>query len=180
MTLFEIILIGIALSMDAFAVCIASGMVYTNMTTAKRLSMPVAFGLFQGIMPVLGFYLGSLFAKFIEQWSGPISLVILGVIGINMIREGFSKEEEREEKTLTIKVLLVQAVATSIDAFAVGVSFAANGSPIWTAAPIIAVTTFILSLIAIFIGKKVGEKLGHKAEILGGIILIAIGIKALF
>jgi putative Mn2+ efflux pump MntP len=180
MTLFEIILIGIALSMDAFAVCIASAMVYTNMTTARKLSMPVAFGLFQGIMPILGYYLGSLFSSFIEKWSGPISLVILGVIGINMIREGFSKEEEESTKQLTLKVLFVQAVATSIDAFAVGVSFAASGVAIWTSAPIIAVTTFILSLIAVFVGVKVGEKLGQKAEILGGLILIIIGIKALF
>lgn len=180
MSLYEIILIGIALSMDAFAVCIASAMVYTNMTTARKLSMPAAFGLFQGIMPVLGFYLGSMFSGIIEQWSGPISLVILGVIGINMIREGFSKEEEKEAKMLTMRVLFVQAVATSIDAFAVGVSFAANGAPIWTSAPIIAVTTFILSLAAVFIGVKVGEKLGQKAEVLGGIILIIIGIKAMF
>ncbi|MCC8161011.1 MAG: manganese efflux pump MntP family protein [Oscillospiraceae bacterium] len=180
MSLYEIILIGIALSMDAFAVCIASSMVYTNMTFSQKLSMPIAFGLFQGIMPVLGYYLGSLFASIIEKWSGPISLVILGVIGINMIREGFSKEESKETKTLTFKILIIQTIATSIDAFAVGVSFAASGANIWLSAPIIAVTTFILSLIAVFIGVKAGEKLGQKAEILGGIILIIIGIKALF
>lgn len=180
MSVFEIILIGIALSMDAFAVCIASSMVYTNMTRAKKLSMPVAFGLFQGLMPIAGFYLGSLFASVIEKWSGPISLVILGLIGVNMIREGCSDEEEREEKTLTFKVLIVQAIATSIDAFAVGVSFAASGANIWLSAPIIAVTTFVLSLLAVFLGVKAGERLGHRAEILGGLILIAIGIKAMF
>lgn len=180
MSIYEIILIGAALSMDAFAVCIASSMVYTNMTLSKKLSMPIAFGLFQGIMPVLGFYLGSLFASLIEKWSGPISLIILGIIGINMIREGFSKEEDKEARTLTFKILIVQAIATSIDAFAVGVSFAAGGVNILLSAPIIAVTTFLLSLIAVFAGVKAGERLGQKAEILGGIILIAIGIKALF
>ena len=179
MSISEIVLIGIALSMDAFAVCIASSMVYTNMTGLRKLSMPI-FGLFQGIMPILGFFLGSLFASFIEKWSGPISLLILGIIGINMIREGLAKDEETEPKKLTLWILLVQAVATSIDAFAVGVSFAANSANIWQSAPIIAVTTFVLSLIALFVGTKAGEKLGDKAEILGGIILIIIGIKSLF
>ncbi len=122
----------------------------------------------------------KLFASFIEKWSGPISLLILGIIGINMIREGLAKDEETEPKKLTLWILLVQAVATSIDAFAVGVSFAANSANIWQSAPIIAVTTFVLSLIALFVGTKAGEKLGDKAEILGGIILIIIGIKSLF
>ena len=177
MSISEIVLIGIALSMDAFAVCIASSMVYTNMTGPRKLSMPIMFGLFQGIMPILGFFLGSLFASFIERWSGPISMLILG---INMIREGLAKDEESEPKKLTLWILLVQAVATSIDAFAIGVSFAANSANIWQSAPIIAVTTFVLSLIAVFVGTKAGEKLGDKAEILGGIILIIIGIKSLF
>lgn len=180
MSIYEIVLIGIALSMDAFAVSLASSMVYTDMTLSKKLAMPTAFGLFQGIMPILGYYLGSMFARFIETWSGPISLLILGVIGINMIREGLSGEEEREEKTLTFKILIVQAIATSIDAFAVGVSFAAEGADIYISAPIIAVTTFLLSLPAVFIGVKTGGRLGSKAEILGGIILIIIGIKAMF
>lgn len=180
MSIYEIIFIGIALSMDAFAVSVAASMAYTNMTASWKLRMPIAFGLFQGIMPILGFYLGSLFADFIETWSGPVSLLILGVIGINMIREGLSKEEECEKKVLTFKILLVQAIATSIDAFAVGVSFAANSANIWLSAPIIAATTFLLSLPAVIIGVKAGEKLGHKAEILGGIILIIIGIKAMF
>ena len=168
MSISEIVLIGIALSMDAFAVCVASSMVYMNMTWLRKLSMPIMFGLFQGIMPILGFFLGSLFASFIEKWSGPISLLILGIIGINMIREGLAKDEETEPKKLTLWILLVQAVATSIDA------------NIWQSAPIIAVTTFVLSLIALFVGTKAGEKLGDKAEILGGIILIIIGIKSLF
>ena len=180
MTIFEIILIGIALSMDAFAVCLSSGMVYPGLSRAKKMSMPVAFGIFQGLMPIAGFYLGSFFADFINKFSGPVALVILGVIGVNMIREGISPDEEAEEKTLTFKVLIMQAVATSIDAFAVGVSFAAGGAPIFAAAPIIAVTTFILSTAAVFIGGRVGERLGDIAEILGGVILIIIGIKAMF
>lgn len=180
MTITEILLIGVALSMDAFAVCLSSGMVYTNLNGAKKLSLPIAFGIFQGIMPVGGYYLGSLFAELIDRFSGPVALIILGVIGINMIREGMSPETEQTEKKLTFKVLLLQAVATSIDAFAVGVSFAAGRAPIFTAAPIIAATTFILSTAAMLIGGKVGEKLGGRAEILGGVILLIIGIKAMF
>lgn len=180
MSFIEIILIGIALSMDAFAVSVAASMSYNDLTKAKKLSMPVAFGLFQGIMPILGYYLGSLFSSFIEKYAGVISLVILGVIGINMIRESFAPEAEREHKTLTIRVLLIQAVATSIDAFAVGVSFAAHGAKIYISSLIIAVTTFLLSLAAVALGEKAGKKLGGRAEIIGGIILIIIGVKALF
>ena len=180
MTIFEILLIGIALSMDAFAVSLSGAMVYTNLTPARKLSMPTAFGLFQGLMPVAGFYLGSLFADIINRWSGPIAFVILGFIGVNMIREGFSKEEAEQARELTFKILILQAIATSIDAFAVGVSFAASGAPIFKAAPIITVTTFVLSLIAVFIGGRLGEKLGDRAEIAGGIILICIGIKSMF
>lgn len=180
MSISEIILIGIALSMDAFAVSLSSGMVYTKLNWGQKLSMPVAFGLFQGFMPVLGYFLGSLFSDFITKWDGPVALVILGFIGINMIKDGLVSEEAKEPKKLTIGALLFQAVATSIDAFAVGVTFAAGEANIFTAAPIVALTTFVLSLIAVLIGEKVGEKLGDRAEILGGIILIIIGIKSMF
>ena len=181
MSISEIVLIGIALSMDAFAVCVASSMVYTNMTWLRKLSMPIMFRAFQGIMPILGVLSRKSFShRLLKNGQDSISLLILGIIGINMIREGLAKDEETEPKKLTLWILLVQAVATSIDAFAVGVSFAANSANIWQSAPIIAVTTFVLSLIALFVGTKAGEKLGDKAEILGGIILIIIGIKSLF
>ena len=180
MSIFELFLTACGLSMDAFAVSVTNGLCVKRGRIRGALMCGIIFGLFQGIMPILGFFLGSLFASFIEKWSGPISLLILGIIGINMFREGLAKDEETEPKKLTLWILLVQAVATSIDAFAVGVSFAANSANIWQSAPIIAVTTFVLSLIALFVGTKAGEKLGDKAEILGGIILIIIGIKSLF
>ena len=180
MSIFEIFLIGAALSMDAFAVCLSSAMVYNNMTRSWKIVMPAAFGIMQGLMPVLGYFFGSLFADFINKWSGPVVLLILGIIGINMIREGLAGEENRPPHRLTLRVLMFQAVATSIDAFAVGVSFAATGAPIMKAAPLIAATTFILSLIAVFIGTRLGEKLGDRAEIVGGLVLIGIGIKAMF
>lgn len=174
----EILLIGIALSMDAFAVTVSSSMVYPGMTTRQKLSLPVTFGLFQGIMPILGYYLGSLFSSFIDAYSGIVSCVILGIIGINMIKEGFSPDEE-SEKVFSLKILLLQAVATSIDAFAVGVSFAAMGAHILSSAAIIAASTFILTLFALKLGNFAGKKLGDKSVIIGGIILIIIGIKAL-
>lgn len=189
MTIFEILCIGIALSMDAFSVSLSSGMVYPGMTRRQKLSMPVAFGIFQGIMPVLGYFLGCVFSDFISKWQGPVSLVVLGIIGFNMIKEGLSDEREETDKKITILSLIVLAGATSIDAFAVGVSFAASGltvdfsnvlNNIFTASIIIAVSTFLLCIIALILGRKVGEKLGDRAEIFGGVILILIGIKNMF
>ncbi len=190
MELTEIFLIGVALSMDAFSVCLGAGMMYTGLTRRQMLSMPTAFGIAQGIMPAAGYFLGYLFANIISKFQGPLSLIILSIIGINMIREGFSPEaRESGGKQLTFASLIMLAFATSIDAFAVGVSFAASGisvslenpkNNIFFAALLIAATTFVLCLIALPLGKKVGEKLGEKAEILGGVILIIIGIKNMF
>ena len=175
----EIILIGVALSMDAFAVTLSSSMVYKDLTLRQKLSMPIAFGLFQGLMPIFGFYLGNLFSAFIDKYSGIVSFLILAAIGANMIKEGICTEN-CEKKPFTLSVLLLQAIATSIDAFAVGVSFAAMGAEIYSSAAIIAVSTFILTLIALKLGKFAGEKLGDKSVIAGGIILILIGIKSIF
>ncbi len=177
--LLEIILIGIALSMDAFAVTLSSAMIYPNLKLSKRILMPVFFGAFQGIMPILGYYLGTLFSAFIDKYSGIVAFLILGVIGVNMIKEGILGEDT-QEKEFSIKILFLQAIATSIDAFAVGVSFAALGAEIFSSSAIIASSTFLITLAALKIGKAAGEKLGDKSVVIGGIILIAIGIKSLF
>lgn len=177
--LLEIILIGIALSMDAFAVTLSSAMIYPNLKLSKRILMPVFFGAFQGIMPILGYYLGTLFSAFIDKYSGIVAFLILGVIGVNMIKEGILGEDT-QEKGFSIKILFLQAIATSIDAFAVGVSFAALGAEIFSSSAIIASSTFLITLAALKIGKAAGEKLGDKSVVIGGIILIAIGIKSLF
>lgn len=181
MEIFEIILIGIGLSMDAVAVSMSNGMVYKNIEKDKTLAMPIFFGVFQGMMPLLGFFAGSLFSDFISKYSGMVTLIVLGIIGGKMIKDGLSPEDEGEENatSLTYKVLFLQAIATSIDAFAVGVSFCAAGTNIFLSAPIIAVTTLICSAIAVYIGKRFGNLLGDKAQILGGIILVIIGIKAI-
>lgn len=181
MSIFDIVLIGIGLSMDAAAVSIANVLSRPCTDGKKQLQMAATFGFFQGVMPVLGFFAGSLFSDFISRYAGIITLLVLGVIGGSMIKEGLGRTEETADcKPLTLSLLLVQALATSIDAFAVGVSFCAQGANIFFAAPIIAVTTFLCSLAAVVLGKKFGPLLGTRAELFGGGILLLIGIKALF
>lgn len=181
MSIAEIILIGIALSMDAVAVTISNSMVYSHQKR-KLMLLPVFFGLFQGIMPVFGFFLGSFISKFINKYSGIITLIILGFIGGKMVYDGIkeykSETDEKSRKDLTISNILFEAVATSIDAFAVGVSFSAVNAGIVSSSLIICVTTLICSFIALLLGKKFGRLLGNKAEIFGGLILLIIGIKA--
>ena len=128
MNLTDIIMIGIGLSMDAVAVSLTNGMVY-RMGQDKKFMMPVFFGVFQGLMPLLGYFTGGLFAKWLEQYSGLIIFLILGFLGAKMIKEGLSHEqaEKKEPSVMTYGVLFVQAIATSIDAFAVGIVFCAKG-----------------------------------------------------
>lgn len=181
MTVVEVILIGIALSMDAVAVSMSNAMVYSTEKIKKLASMPVFFGVFQALMPLLGFFAGGIFSDFISKYSGGVILIILGFIGIKMIKEGIEHKDDEKciEKNLTYKMIFWQAVATSIDAFAVGVGFAAGAAEIYSSVIIIGITTFILSMCAVFSGRRFGDMLGSKAEILGGIILVCIGIKAI-
>ncbi len=185
----DILLIGIGLSMDAFAVTVTNAMVYKNIKASRAVMAPVFFGAFQGIMPFLGFYTGALFSNIIEKIAGPLTFVILGIIGGGMIKDGIIPEnnkDKNQENNLTYKTLFLQAVATSIDAFAVGVSFSALKAvgamdmPVYFACIIIAVSTFLLSILALLLGKRLGGILENKAQIAGGLILILIGIKALF
>lgn len=180
--LWDVLLIGVGLSMDAVAVTVSNALAYPCLSRSRRLAMPAAFGLFQGLMPALGFFAGSFFADLISRYAGIVTLVILGGIGLNMVHEGLHPDPEQScaDKQLTLRMLLAQAVATSIDAFAVGVSFCAGGADIFFAAPLIALTTFLCSLIALFVGRRFGGMLGHRAELLGGAVLILIGVKAMF
>ncbi len=194
MGILDIILIGVGLSMDAVAVSVSNGIADHKMKWGKVLLIAGAFGLFQGIMPFLGCLLGSLFARFIEIIAPYIAFVLLGFIGGKMIFESVKdmrhpefRDNEKEEKNanLTLVVLIAQAVATSIDAFAVGVNMACYESagtlvlPVWLACVIIAGITFILCTIAVFIGKKTGDVFSDKATLAGGIILVVIAIKML-
>lgn len=193
MSLVEILVLGLALSADAFAVTISNTFVYCHETRARLALMPVLFGLFQGLMPVAGYYLGGLAANIIETYSGIVTLVILGIIGGNMIREGVgalmlakNDPEAAAEAAacttsrLTVPALLFQAVATAIDAFAVGVSLRAESVEILSASCVIALTTACCCVVALAIGRRFGELLGDRAEVIGGIVLVCIGIKAMF
>ena len=190
MTLVEILLLGLALSADAFSVTISNTFVYASERRRRLLLMPVFFGAFQALMPLLGYFLGSVAASFIEKYAGIVTLLILGVIGGNMVREGIGalraamhgQAEEvaaaRADQRLTIGTLGFQAIATAIDAFAVGVSLRAQNVNLLFSVSVIGLTTAVCCIIAIFLGKKLGRLLGDRAEVVGGLVLIGIGVKA--
>lgn len=181
MGIWEIILLGIGLSMDAATVSMTNGMVYKNAETGKVAAMPILFGLFQGLMPLIGFFAGGLFANIISGYANILIFIILGIIGGKMLLDGLKKDKEQEKPVakLTYRLVFLQAIATSIDAFAVGIGFNALGVNIYFAASIIAITTAICSLIAIYLGKKFGDLFENKSEILGGLILLFIAFKAI-
>lgn len=185
MSAFEVFLLGLALSADAFAVTVSNTFVYVGERRSRLLLMPVFFGGFQALMPLLGYFLGGVAADLIERYAGIITLVILGIIGGNMVREGIegirsdTPPEEREGAHLTIGTLVFQAVATAIDAFAVGVSLRAMAVNLAFAVVTIGLTTAACCVVALFLGRKLGYLLGDRAEVVGGCVLIAIGLKAL-
>ena len=184
MTLLEIFLIGIGLSMDAFAVAICKGLAMPNKVDKKgALLIALYFGVFQAMMPTLGWLLGSQFARYVTRLAPWIAFVLLAWIGGNMIRESLSKEEREEEETgsVSYKELLVLAVATSIDALAVGVTFSMLELAVSIAVAVILIgcTTFVISLAGVYVGNVFGAKYKSKAEFVGGAILILIGVKIL-
>lgn len=185
MSAFEVFLLGLALSADAFAVTVSNTFVYVGESRRRLLLMPLFFGAFQALMPLLGYFLGGVAAQLIERYAGIVTLVILGVIGGNMVREGIeglrsaTPPEERADARLTIPTLVFQAIATAIDAFAVGVSLRAMDVNLAFAVTSIGLTTAACCVVAIYLGRKLGYLLGDRAEIVGGCVLIAIGLKAL-
>lgn len=195
MGLLEILLLGVALATDAFSVTISNTFAFDDHRVSRLMRMPLFFGLFQFGMPLAGYFVGGITAELIEKYAGMVSLVILGFIGSNMLYSGYkalkedASEEDEEEvqqgaqqsaTTLSYGKLLFQAVATAIDAFAVGVSFRAHSVDILVASALFGIITAILCTIALFIGKKLGSLLGDRAEMVGGIVLILIGLKAFF
>ena len=185
MGILEVLLTGVGLSMDAAAVGMTNGLNEPKMRLTKILLIALFFGVFQGVMPLIGYFAGTLFAEAVASIAPYVALVLLGFIGGKMIYEALKKSKEEEEtfKNLGVGALTVQAIATSIDALAVGISsLALNGIGalkvnIFAACAIIAACTFVISLAAVFIGKKFGAVLADKAELIGGIILVAIGLK---
>ena len=188
MGLLEILMLGVALATDAFSVTISNTFAFDDHGVSRLMRMPLFFGLFQFGMPLAGYFVGGIAAELIEKYAGIVSLVILGFIGSNMLYSGYKalKEDASEEEaqqgstTLSYGKLLFQAVATAIDAFAVGVSFRAHSVDILIASALFGIITANLCTIALFIGKKLGSLLGDRAEMVGGVVLILIGLKVFF
>ena len=179
MGMMELFLIALGLSMDAFAVSICKGLSVRRVTPGQCLAVGGWFGGFQGVMPVIGFALTALFAGYIEAVSAYIAFALLAFIGGNMIREALSKEEEEVDDSFAVKTMLMLAIATSIDALAVGVTLRLQGADILVAAPLIALTTGVLSPIGLKVGNVFGTKYKSKAELAGGVVLVLLGIKIL-
>lgn len=176
MSLFEIILIGIGLSMDAFAVSICKGMLLKRVTIADILKVGLWFGGFQALMPIIGYLFGSCFINYLSFLDHWIAFAILAYIGINMI---FGKKDDNVDCDMCVRTMFTLAVATSIDALAVGVSISMLNVPIIEASCEIGLITFLFSAAGICLGKLFGKYVGSKAEVSGGIILFIIGIKIL-
>lgn len=180
MDLLSLIFTGIGLAMDASAVSIANGMSLPNEKNKNyALKLGLAFGIFQGLMPLIGYLAGSTFSGYIQSVDHWVAFILLALIGLNMIKESREEKENEEVSDLSLKVILLLAIATSIDALAVGVSFAFLKVNIVLACSIIAIVTFILSFICVMVGKRLGSLFQKYAEIFGGIILMMIGAKIL-
>ena len=174
----ELLLIALGLSMDAFAVSVGKGLSVQKIKPRHSLSVGVWFGGFQALMPLVGYFLGVSFASMVESFDHWIAFILLGIIGFNMIREALSDDEcEAMHPDFSARSMLMMAIATSIDALAVGVSFAFLHIDIWSAAAIIGVTTFILSVVGLRIGNIFGCRYKSKAELAGGAILMIMGVK---
>lgn len=176
----EIILIAIGLSMDAFAVSITLGLSVKRPSIKEYLIPGAYFGFFQALMPLIGHFAGTLFSEKTQHLDHWIAFALLGLIGGNMIRESFSKDKEdtRGNRFLFVNMLLL-AIATSIDALAVGITFAFFNINIFAAVAIIGFTTFCISTGGVKIGNMFGMRFKSKAELLGGVVLVALGVKIL-
>ena len=172
------IFLGIGLAMDAFSVSMANGLNEPHMNKGRVCTIAGVFGGFQALMPLIGYLLGKQFEWLITSIDHWIAFILLALIGANMIREAFGEEEQLDD-SFSVKTMLPLAVATSIDALAVGVSFACIDVDIVPAIAIIGTTTFILSAVGIKIGNVFGAKYKSKAEFLGGAVLILLGLKIL-
>ena len=180
MSFISVFLIAVGLAMDAFAVSVSNGMVVRKFDMVQKVKMSTFFGVFQFLMPLAGYFIGSKVKGLIEAIDHWIAFVLLLIIGVNMIMEACkSDDNETVEFELTNKKLFFQAIATSIDALVIGVTLAVLEVDIFLAAMIIGVVCFCLSLIGCFVGERIGGMFKEKAEIFGGVILICIGVKTL-
>lgn len=182
MEIVELIIMAIGLSMDAFAVSLCKGLSMKNASLKAGVICGSWFGGFQALMPLGGFFLGSLFADYITDYDHWVAFGLLLLIGGNMLKEAFEKKEECcgcQEVDISARAMLPLAVATSIDAFAIGVSLAVQGANIWLAVALIGVITFVFCAVGVKVGSWFGDKFEKKAQILGGVVLILLSIKIL-
>ena len=180
MTFVELLLIAIGLSMDAFSVSVCKGLTTRKFSWRMALVCGLWFGLFQALMPVVGYFLGIQFQHLIDSIDHWIAFGLLFLIGANMIREAiWGGEDHQHNGSLEFKTMFLLAVATSIDALAVGVSFACIQVELWSSVLVIGITTFLFSVLGVKIGNVFGSKFEKSAEIIGGIIVILIGLKIL-
>jgi len=180
MDLLTLLTLAVGLAMDAFAVSICKGLAMREKVLKKGIIVGLWFGGFQALMPTIGFFLGTQFKDQITSIDHWIAFVLLGLIGINMVKEALSKDEEQADDSIAVKEMFMLAVATSIDALAVGITFAFLNVHIVSAASMIGVCTFLISFAGVKIGNIFGTKYKSKAELAGGIILILLGFKILF
>lgn len=179
MGIIEILLTGLGLAMDAFAVAVCKGLSMKKFDKKKGIIIGLYFGIFQGMMPLIGYLLGTTFQSLITSIDHWIAFVLLGFIGGNMLKEAFSKDDETCNDKVDFKTMLPLAIATSIDALAVGITFAFLKVNIVIAVLSIGIITFIMSFIGSKVGNKFGTKYEKKAQLFGGIILVLIGLKIL-
>lgn len=179
MGIIELFLVAVGLSMDAFAVSICKGLALKNVRLSHSVKAGLWFGGFQALMPVIGFFCGYWFKDYISAFDHWIAFMLLLLLGAKMIKEALSDEEESTEAAMDVKNMLLLAIATSVDALAVGITFAFLNVNIWYAVAFIGVITFLFSAVGIKIGSLFGTKFKTKAEIAGGVILILMGAKIL-
>ncbi|MBQ8731267.1 MAG: manganese efflux pump [Oscillospiraceae bacterium] len=185
MDILTLLLLALGLTMDAFAVSVTNGMCMKDLKTHHALLIAAAFGIFQGLMPLTGWLAGQIFVEFLTSIDHWVALILLGFIGAKMLVEGVKELRtpqscDAKQKALSLPQLLLQAIATSIDALAVGITFASAGSTLGEVVfdiSVIAAVTFVICFAGVFIGKKFGSLLGMRAQIAGGIILILLGLK---
>ena len=179
LNIISVFLIAVALAMDAFSVSLTKGFTQKNLTKSQILYYGIFFGFFQFMMPVLGYFCISSISSIIESFASIIGFVLLLAIGLNMIRESLFGGDEEITDNFSFKEVTLLAIATSIDAFAVGITFAVLNNPFLMPSIIIGVVAFAFSVAGIYIGRRLGDYFGDKFQILGGVILILIGIKIL-
>ena len=183
MSIFEIILISIGLAMDAFGVSIGKGLTMPVGENGRKVTLAFLFGLFQFLMPLIGWLIGRQFIDVISDWDHWIIFGLLGYLGIAMIREGLSDDDDEDDdddkQFLGVWEMMMLSVATSLDAMAVGLTFAFLPINVWEASTMIGVITFGISLVGVYLGKFMGRFVGKYADIVGGGVLILIGTKIL-